>query len=106
MKIEIGQKWISETHPHENLEIYDGEKDLIEISDMEIDYAFDIPFNDLPEKAKIYFWQRTNKEAFDKFIVKKKGNSYDTTYPYAWAGESKKSAITSKIKKYNMKLNQ
>jgi len=40
----------------------------------------------------------------DKFIVEQKGENYDNTYPYAWAGESKKNTFVRKIKKYNMKL--
>lgn len=104
VKIEIGQEWISEENPHENFKIYGGEKDLIELSDLEIDYSFDLPFNKLPEKAKIYFWERTNTDAFNEFVKIKKGENCDSSYPYAWAGECKKSGILSKIKKNSMKL--
>jgi hypothetical protein len=102
MELEIGQKWESETHPHENFEIYDRSVDSYVLSDMGISVVN--TFDELPETAKLFFWQRTNKEEFDQFLISKKGKEYDTTYPYAWAGESKKKTIMNKINKYNMKL--
>ena len=102
MKLCIGQKYISKTHPHEDFEIYNGVDDSFVMSDMELygEYEFD----ELPETAKIFFWKRINLEAFDKFVASKKGEDYDTTFPYANCGECKKGTLVNKIKKYNMKL--
>lgn len=100
MKLEIGQKWISESNSYEDFEIYDGIVDTC-------DDSFEdesIPFNEQPESVKIYFWRRINDDAFEKFIVSKKGVNYESTYPYAWSGETKKKSIVNKIKKNNMKL--
>ena len=111
MKLEIGQTWISESHPHESFKIYSGIEDSFVLSDMEIYEPLE--FNELPEKAKIFFWERVDIEAFNKFVADKKGLSYEdfmesnkNTYPYAWAGESKKPVLTKKIKQDNMKLSQ
>lgn len=102
MKLELHQTWLSESHPYESFVIYDGIADSFVLSDMEI---YDDPeFEELPETAKIFFWKRYDKWAFHDFIVSKKGNDYDTTYPYASCGESKKAALVKKIKKYNMHL--
>lgn len=100
MKLEIGKVWISDINPHENFKIYDG------IVDTCVDAFEDetIPFNEQPESVKIFFWERVNREAFSKFIEEKKGRYSETTYPYAWCGESKKSSLVAKIKKNNMRL--
>ena len=102
MKLKIGQTWISKTHPHEDFEIYDGVDDSFVMSDMELygEYEFD----ELPETAKIFFWKRVNDDAFHEFIVSKKGENYDSAFPYANCGECKKGTLVNKIKKYNMKL--
>jgi hypothetical protein len=99
MKLEIGQVWISESNPHESFKIYDGIIDTC--ADAFRDES--LPFSEQPETAKIFFWERVDREAFLKFVKEKKGDS-DSTYPYAWCGESKKGYLMSKIKKYNMKL--
>lgn len=100
MKIEIGQKWVSEKHPWQDFEIYDG------VVDTCVDAFKDesIPFDEQPETAKIFFWRRNNDSAFEGFIRKVKGEDAETTHPYAWYGEGKKTAIVSKIKKYKMRL--
>lgn len=100
MKIEIGQTWESKTYPHEDFRIYDG------VIDTCVDSFEDhtLPFEQQPEGTKIFFWRRINDEAFDKFVVSKKGEKYETTFPYAWCGECKKSGIINKIRKYDMKL--
>lgn len=98
MKIELYQTWLSESHPHESFVIYDG----INV-ETGIDHGTN-DFNELPEKAKIYCWKRYDKFAFDDFIKSKKGEDYDSTYPYAWAGECKKQGIVNKIKKFNMQI--
>jgi hypothetical protein len=100
MKLKIDQTWKSENHPHENFKIYDVDIDTT----CDCIKDFTLPFEQQPEASKIYFWERTNKEAFEQFVIDKKGNNYDSTYPYAWAGESKKSYLVSKIKKFNMEL--
>jgi hypothetical protein len=105
MKLEVGQKWVSESNPHEDFEIYDGCEDDFVLSDLAGNH-YNSKFEDLPESAKIYFWRRTNDEAFDKFIVSKKGENYDSTYPFAWSGECKRHPIVSKIKKFGMKLSE
>lgn len=102
IKLEIGQVWRSKTHPHEDFKIYDGIEDSIVLSDMEIYET--LPFEKLPETAKIYFWERVNDNAFDEFVKSKKGEDYENTYPYAWSGECKKQVLVNKIKKYNMEL--
>jgi len=103
MELKIGQEWISDSHPHENFQIYGGIYDT---------YS-EVEFDKLPESNKIYFWERTNEQAFDNFIKKVKGKSVSdlikedrNTFPYAWAGECKKQSLVNKIKKYNMKLKQ
>ncbi|MEM5009304.1 hypothetical protein WKH57_01155 [Niallia taxi] len=101
-KLEIGQTWISEDHPHESFMIYDG------IIDTCVDSFEDesLPFNEQPETTKIFFWERINRQAFFNFVEGKKGVNYDTTYPYSWCGETKKQTIVNKIKKYGMKLSK
>lgn len=101
MKIQIGQTWVSEDSPHENFKIYDG------IIDTCVDAFEDesLPFDEQPETTKIFFWERINTEEFNNFVASKKGDDYKSSYPYAWAGESKKQYILNKIKKFNMKLN-
>ncbi len=100
LQLEIGQVWISESSPHENFKIYDG------IVDTCVDAFEDesVPFNDQPESTKIFFWERLDRQSFLKFVEEKKGENSDSTYPYAWCGESKKASLVSKIKKHNMKL--
>ena len=100
MKLEIGQKWVSGNNPYEDFEIYDGIVDTCNDSFQDES----IPFEEQPESAKIYFWRRINDDAFEKFIVRKKGVNCESTYPYAWSGETKKQTIVSKIKKNNMTL--
>ncbi len=99
MKLEIGQKWISEQFPHENFEIYDGCIDTC------VDAIKDhtLEFNLQPETSKIFFWKRTNLDEFYNYLAGK-GIKGDNTFPYAWCGESKKSSLVSKIRKYNMRL--
>ena len=99
MKLEIGQNWISKEFPHENFKIYDGIIDTC--CDGIKDYTLE--FNKQPEASKIFFWERTNLDEFNKFLVSKNIKG-DNTYPYANCGESKKGSLVSKIKKYNMKL--
>jgi hypothetical protein len=93
--LEIGQTWISENDPHESFKIYD-----IIIQEWD-----NHPTNVL------YCWQRINHTLFIKFVAAKKGitvtefeESNKNTYPYAFAGESKKSNLVNKIKKFNMEL--
>lgn len=105
MKLKVGQRWISITNPHEDFEIYDGVEDSIVLSDLEKEYDLN-DFENLPESAKVFFWRRINDEAFDDFVKSKKGDNYESTYPYTWCGESKKTVLVSKIKKYNMKLKE
>lgn len=62
MKIEIGQICVSESHPHESFKIYDGIEDSFVLSDMEIYHK--IPFNELPETAKIFFGKGLMKKHF------------------------------------------
>ena len=69
MKIKIDQTWISESHPHENFKIYDGILDSYILSDKDIN--LDIEFDQAPEAAKIFFWERISLEAFDLWEVKK-----------------------------------
>jgi hypothetical protein len=95
IKLEIGQKWISKTHPHEDFKIYDI---IIQEWDNHPTEIF-------------YCWERINFDAFIQFVADKKGMTVDefqksnkNTYPYAWAGESKKSYLKDKIKKINMQL--
>ncbi|STO12782.1 Uncharacterised protein [[Flavobacterium] thermophilum] len=97
INLEVGQKWVSDTHPHEDFEIYE----IIHYPDEE--YPTEI----------YYCWKRINEKAFDEFIKQKKGKYPDelieagkNTYPYAWCGEAQKSNIINKIKKYNMKLSE
>lgn len=99
MNIQIGQTWISETHPHESFKIYDG------VVDTCVDAFSDetIEFDKQPESCKIFFWERCEKAMFEKFLDEKLGIGRDSSYPYAWCGESKKSSIVKKIRKYNMK---
>jgi hypothetical protein len=100
MKLKIGQTWISEESPHESFKIYDG------IVDTCVDAFKDetIPFNEQPESAKIFFWERLDRKAFLEFVKSKKSENSESTYPYAWCGESKKNAIVSKIKNHKMRL--
>lgn len=100
MRLEIGQVWVSDSNPHESFKIYDG------IVDTCVDAFEDesIPFNEQPESTKIFFWERTDRKAFLRFVEAKKGKKVDSTYPYAWCGESKKGVMVAKIKKNNMKL--
>lgn len=100
--LEIGQIWISESHPYESFKIYDGVGDG-NVVDF---YVHDFLFTELPEKAKIYFWKRVDQKAFEEFITEKKGENYDSTYPWAWCGESKKNILVNKIRKYNMVLKE
>lgn len=100
MKLEIGQVWISESSPHENFKIYDGIVDTC--ADSFEDES--IPFDKQPETAKIFFWERLDRKAFLNFVEDKKGKKADSTYPYAWCGESKKNSLVAKIKKHQMKL--
>ncbi|MGN7183659.1 hypothetical protein [Cytobacillus kochii] len=100
MKLEVGQVWESKEFPHENFRIYDG------VVDTTVDAFEDefMSFDEQPESCKIFFWERTNHKEFMKFVVDKKGLNSDSTYPYAWCGECKKSSIVRKIKKNNMNL--
>ena len=100
MKLEIGQVWVSESNPHESFKIYDGCVDTC------VDAFEDesIPFDKQPETVKVFFWERLDREAFFKFVDEKKGKNRESTYPYAWCGESKKSSLVAKIKKNDMKL--
>lgn len=100
IKLVIGQTWISETHPYESFKIYNGTIDTC------VDSFKDetLSFEEQPEGCKIFFWERSNKTAFEEFVKSVKGENYDSTYPYAWAGESKKNYLLKKIKKFNMKL--
>lgn len=95
MELEVGQIWISEDSPHENFEIYD---------------VIEQEWDNHPKEV-FYCWKRTNIKEFNEFVAIKKGMSLEdfekstkTTFPYAWCGESKKSSISAKIKKNNMRL--
>jgi hypothetical protein len=95
INLEVGQKWISDTHPHEDFEIYDV---IVQEWDNHPTEVF-------------YCWKRINEEAFKKYVEFKKGMTIEELYaigknyyPYAWYGETKRSNIIRKIKKYNMKL--
>ncbi|ODA08220.1 hypothetical protein [Paenibacillus polymyxa] len=88
--LQLGQKWISKEYPHEDFEIYGGTESMYEW---------------------LWFWERINKQAFDEYIVKKKGSTPEeltkqgrNTYPYAWTGECSGANLKTKIKKYNMVL--
>lgn|GEM_PF-3475674 len=99
MYLGIGQIWWSSEFPHESFEIYSG------IVDTTVDSFSDesLPFENQPEGAKIFFWKRADSDAFQGFIDDKyKGR--DSIYPHSWYGESKKSSLISKIKKYKMFL--
>lgn len=100
MKLEIGQIWKSEKHPEQDFKIYDG------IVDTCVDAFEDesIPFDKQPETVKIFFWERANIKAFNRFIDEKLGKKAVNTYPYAWNGESKKQALIKKIRDYEMEL--
>jgi hypothetical protein len=100
MKINIGQKWVSKEYPYEDFIIYDGIPDSFVLSDMDLPY--NLPFDLLPETAKIFFWKRANDKAFKKFLASK--GKTESSYPYAWYGECKRSTLIKKIKKYNMVL--
>jgi hypothetical protein len=95
IKLEVGQKWVSDTHPHEDFEIYDI-----------------IYYPDEDDPTEIYYcWKRINEKAFNKYVELKKGMTIEELYakgknyyPYAWYGETQRNNIIRKIKKYNMKL--
>lgn len=99
MKLKIGQTWLSDSHPHESFKIYDG------IVDTCVDAFEDesIPFDEQPETVKVFFWERVDFDSFISFVEKKTGN-IESTYPYAWSSECKKSSLIRKIRKYNMYL--
>lgn len=99
MKLEVNQIWISDTHPHESFKIYAGEINTC----AEVDVKYGEPFENQPEGAKIYFWERYDDKAYTEFLLDKLGRTYNT-YPYAFGGACGKSSLVSKIKKYNMKL--
>lgn len=102
MKLNLGDIWISKEHPHENFKVYAGIVDSCHES-----YPFDVDsFDNLPESAKILFWERTNNEAFDKFLDNKLGENRQNNYPYGFCGETKKSYLVNKIKKFNMELSK
>jgi hypothetical protein len=95
IKLEIGQTWTSKTHPHENFKIYD-------IIIQEWDNA---------PTDTYYCWERLNNKEFLQFVADQKCmkleeflESNKNTFPYSWAGESKKSYLAYKIKKFNMEL--
>lgn len=95
MNLEKNQEWISNTHPHENFKIYDL---IIQEWDHHPTQTF-------------YCWERTDLDAFNEFVAKKKGMTADefdksnkSTYPYAWTGESQKGYLMNKIKKFNMRV--
>lgn len=103
INITKGQKWTSKTHPQEDFIIYDWISKSGEMGDEEVSKA--------KEEDRIYFWMRTNEDAFEQSVKEKKGYSVKelivqgkNTYPYAWCGETGRSALVNKIKKYNMKL--
>lgn len=97
IKLENNQVWVSNSHPHENFKIYN-------IITQEWDHH---------DSETFYCWERINIDDFNSYIAAKKNmtlkefmDSNKTTYPYAWCGESKRGAIVSKIKKYNMILKE
>ncbi|MCY8922166.1 hypothetical protein [Bacillus atrophaeus] len=102
MELKIGQEWISEKHPHENFKIYGG------IVDTCVDSFKDesIPFDEQPEGAKIFFWERTDNVSFNKYVESRLGSNRDSTHPFARCGESKKSGLIAKIKKFNMTVKE
>ncbi|PSA89279.1 hypothetical protein C6370_20115 [Bacillus atrophaeus] len=102
MELKIGQEWISEKHPHENFKIYGG------IVDTCVDLFNDesVPFDEQPEGAKIFFWERTDYASFDKYVESKLGRNRDSTHPFARCGETKKSGLIAKIRKFNMTVKE
>lgn len=98
MKLEINQVWVSQTHPHESFRIHGGMVDTC--ADAFKDES--IPFSEQPETAKIFFWERVDREEFIKYVDKKNGENAESTHPYAWCGASKKYSLTAKIRKFNM----
>jgi hypothetical protein len=100
MLLDIGQKWVSKEHPYEDFEIYDGTYDERILG--EKDLSYDTPFFQLPESAKIFFWKRINEKEFNKFLDEHGKKNSESTYPFAWFGESKKDTLIRKINKYNM----
>ncbi|MFV4887439.1 hypothetical protein RY279_18525 [Bacillus velezensis] len=98
MKLEIGQEWVSEKHPHENFRIYGGVVDTCADSFKDESIRFD----EQPEGAKIFFWERADYASFDKYVESKLGRNRESTYPFARCGETKKSGLVAKIKKFNM----
>lgn len=100
MKLGIGQIWNSKKHPEQDFKIYDGTIDAC----MDAFQDESIPFDEQPETTKIFFWERTNEKAFDKFVEEKLGRNPSTTYPYAWCGESKKQSLVKRIRDFEMAL--
>jgi hypothetical protein len=100
MELKIGQTWVSEESPHESFRIYDGFVD----STCDSIKDFNLPFDEQPESSKIFFWERLDRKIFLDFVKEKKGENFESTYPYAWCGESKKNTLVAKIKKHKMKL--
>ena len=104
VKLLIGQEWVSKSHPHENFRITGGVIDTCS-DQYDHDKHFELTFDVNPESTKIFFWERTNIETFNKFLSKEIGDK-DSAYPYSWNGECKKPTLVRRIKKYDMKLDQ
>lgn len=101
MKLQLGDIWISDTHPHESFEIYGGVLDTC--TDTEV--RWDKYYEEQPESIKILFWRKHDLDVFNTYADKNKKNKENqSTYPYAWCGECKKYSLTKKIKEYNMRL--
>ncbi|MBA4293785.1 hypothetical protein C0431_12555 [bacterium] len=97
----VGQTWVSLTHPHESFQIVGGTIDTC--SDAYEEDMYGRPFEDHPESTKIFFWNRSDLNAFNDFLDSKFGDR-PNTYPYAWTGECKRGSLLNKIRAYHMTL--
>lgn len=104
MKLTIGQEWVSEFYPHESFRITSG---VIDTCSDAYDYErhHDKQFDEHPESTKIFIWERYDKESFQLFL-NENVKSNDSSYPFAWDGDCKKTFLVKRIRKFEMKLNQ